>query len=180
MENAERRKAAYVHAYRHARDPSKVDDLLQTACMKVLAGDWPWDREKRADLVEHLSFVMWSLGDRHRKSADARRMKLHDAPEDEDRLRDASADDRDADSHLERKLTRWMGGLRKDRANDPQCLRLLDSFESGFLRVEEQRVDTGWKLEDVRRVRRRLFDRAAIVMRTTPDDSGAYDVQGAP
>ena len=186
MKDADRLKHLYALGQRFARDPAKVDDLVQTACLKVLAGDRPWHREERADLVDHLGAVMWSTSDHDRRSADARRQQLHDGPDDEARVRDARGDaetrnlEEAVDRRVERKLGRWLGGLRKDRAKDAECLRLLECFEKGMLKAPQQVAETGWPLADVRRVRRRLFDRAEVVMRTQPDDSGAYDAQGAP
>jgi hypothetical protein len=180
MTSADRHNHLFAIGLRLARDPAKVDDLVQTACLKVLTGDRPWDIEERPDLVHHLGAVMWSTSDHDRNRADNRRQKLHDDPDDEALVRDPRGDDKAADERIERKLGRWMGALRKDRAKDEECLRLLDSFETGCLKVAQQREDTGWSLADVRRVRRRLFDRAAIIMRTHPDDSGAYDRQEAP
>jgi hypothetical protein len=80
---------------------------------------------------------------------------------------------------MEQRLGRWLVALRKDRVDDGESMTLLDSFERGVLAAADQVADTGWHIDDVRRVRRRLFDRPAIVMQTHPDDSGQYVARGA-
>jgi hypothetical protein len=179
LASADRRKKLYDYAMRFGRTKERADELVNTACVKALGGDRKWNREEYPDLVDFLGSAMFSTRGHDLERADNRRQQLHDGPDDEDRVRDASGDEKEADERTERKLVRWLGALRKDRANDKECLRLLESFEKGCLKAAKQAEETGWKVPVVRRVRRRLFDRAEVVMRTTPDDSGAYDTQEA-
>lgn len=179
LSTADRLKKLYAFAMKFGRTKERADELVNTACVKVLGGDRVWNREEYPDFVDFLGSAMYSTSGHQRNSADNRRQQLHDDPDAEDDVRDPSDDAKEADARIERKLVRWLGALRKDRAKDPECLRLIDAFEAGVLRAAKQVDDTGWKIADVRRVRRRLFDRAAVVMRTTPDDSGAYDTQEA-
>jgi len=180
-----RRRKLYALALRFGRTPDRADELVNTACTKVLGGDRPWNPETYPDLVDHLGGCMSSIEYDDRTRADARRQRLHADPDDESRVRDDRGDaetrnlEAAEDGRAERKLARWLRALRADRAQDPEGLRLLVCFERGMLKAPEQVADTGWKLPDVRRVRRRLFDRAEIVMRTEADDSGAYDAKEA-
>jgi hypothetical protein len=183
LQNEGRKKSLYALATRFARGTQGADDLIQTACEKLLGGDRQWNREEYPHLLDQLGSIMSSTSDHQRNSADARRTKLHDGPDDEERVRDARGDaetrnvEEAAERRIEQRLDRWIKALRKDRVDDPESLQLLDCFEKGIRKAARQREDTGWSIEDVRRVRRRLFRRADVVMRTVPDDSGAYPAQ---
>jgi hypothetical protein len=186
LASPDRKKKLYAYGMRFGRTQDRANELVNTACVKSLGGERPWDPQKYPDLVDHLGSAMSSIGSNERTGGDARYQKLHDGPDDESRVRDdrGDAETRNlaeaGEQRVERKLARWLKGLRTDRAKDAECLRLLDCFEKGLLKAPQQVAETGWPLADVRRVRRRLFDRAEIIMRSHPDDSGAYDVQEAP
>lgn len=185
LKDAERKKKVYAFATKFARGSTTADDLFQTACVKLLSGKTPWRRSTHADLVAHLGSVMYTTADHARTSADARRQRKFHTPEEETGVADERAGaqeqllDDEAERRMEQKLGRWLVALRKDRAGDGEAMTLLDSFERGVLEAAKQVDDTGWPIDDVRRVRRRLFDRAAVVMQTHPDDSGQYVARGA-
>jgi hypothetical protein len=117
------------------------------------------------------------------RSADARRQRHFHADGEEERVRDDRDGaeqqllDDEAERRAARKLGRWIGALRVDRKDDRESTRLIDCFEDGQLTAAEQVTATGWPIGDVRRVRKRLFDRAEIVMKGNPDDSGPFPPQ---
>ena len=180
-----RMRSLVLLATRFARGNDTPDDLINTACVKVLSGATPWRRDVHPDLVEHLGSVMSANASNTRTSADARRQRKFHTPEEETRVRDDRAGaeeqllDDEAERRMEQRLGRWLVALRRDRVDDGESMTLLDSFERGVTEAAKQVDDLGWHIDDVRRVRRRLFDRAAIVMRDNPDDSGQYIARGA-
>ena len=185
LEDAARKKRLYLLAKRFARGGETPDDVIGTLCVKLLSGKTPWRRDEHPDLLDHLGSVMSATASNLLTSADARRQRKFHTPEEETRVRDGRAGaeeqllDDEAERRMEQRLGRWLVALRKDRADDGESMTLLDSFERGVLAAADQVADTGWHIDDVRRVRRRLFDRAAIVMQTHPDDSGRYIARGA-
>ena len=185
LKDPERKKKLYGLAAGFARGSVSADDLFHTALVKLLSGKTPWRTSTHPDLVAHLGSVMFTITDHATKSADARRQRKFHTPEEEERVRDdgAGADvrllDDEAERRMEQRLGRWLVALREDRADDPESLAMLDSFARGALAAAAQVDDLGWHIDDVRRVRRRLFDRAAIVMQNNPDDSGQYVARGA-
>jgi len=180
LRDAARGKDLFRVARTFARDDDGAQELINSACVKLLSGERARNRDEYPDLVKQLGSIMMSLRSNARTSADARYQRLHDGPDDEERAPDAGGDAQTRnlqaarDERTELKLRYWMRALRADRVSDPQSLRLLDCFEAGILRAADQQKETGWPIRDVRRVRRRLFDRAEIVMRTHPDDSGKF------
>jgi hypothetical protein len=180
-----RKEKLFAHAARFARGSETPDDLLNTACIKLLSGTTPWRRSTHPDLVAHLGSVMFTIANHAKTSADARRQRKFHTPEEETRVPDTrdGADvqllDDEAERRMEQRLGRWLVALRKDRADDSECQALLDSFERGVTEAAKQVDDLGWDIDDVRRVRRRLFERAETVMRENPDDSGQYVARGA-
>ena len=158
---------------------------MNTACVKLLSGKTPWRRSTHPDLVRHLGSVMFTIAHNDRTSAYVRRNRLRADPDDEDRARDDRAGaeeqllDHEAERRKEKRLGRWLGGLREDRRDDPESTALIDCFESGVLTPAEQVKATGWPIERVRRVRERLFARAEIVSDASPDSSGPYAAPGA-
>lgn len=185
LKDPRRKEKLFALAVHFAHGAQDAQDLLHTACIKLLSGKTPWRRSTHPDLVAHLGSVMYTTADHGRTSADARRQRKFHTPEEETRVRDtrAGADeqllDDEAERRMEQRLGRWLVALRRDRADDSQSMTLLDSFERGVTEAAKQVDDLGWHIDDVRRVRRRLFDRAAIVMRENPDDSGQYIARGA-
>ena len=135
--------------------------------------------------MQHLGSVIFTIADNARTSAYARRQKPFREPEDEEAIEDdrAGAEEQLLDDEAERRtvkrLGKWMGVLRRDRAGDEEGTALLDWFERNVLTAAEQVTATGWAIEKVRRVRRRIFDRAEIVMRDNPDESGDHAARGA-
>jgi hypothetical protein len=174
----------YALALRFGRTKERADELLQTACVKLLSGKRTWDPEQTPDLADAVGGVMASLSS-HEYTAAPRLEKLQDDPDVELHAPDRGGDaetrnlQESAERRVERRLERWMGSLRADRAGDAEALRLLDCFSRGVVKAAEQVAETGWRLNDVRRVRRRVFDRAEIVMQRHPDDSGAFAVEEA-
>ena len=179
-----RKKSLFLLAKRFARAGQTPDDLIDTACVKLLSGATPWRRDKHDDLLEHLGSVMSAVASNTRTSADARRQRKFRDEEEEERVRDdrAGAEEQLLGDEEERltaqRLGRWMGALREDRAGDAECSALLDCFERGVLTAAAQVTATRWPIEDVRRVRRRLFDRAEIVMQANLDDGGEHPARG--
>jgi len=185
LRDADRKKRLYLLAKRFARGNETPDDVIGTVCVKLLSGKTPWRRDEHPDLLDHLGSVMSATASNLLTSADARRQRKFHTPEEETRVPDRRAGaeeqllDDEAERRMEQRLGRWLVALRKDRADDGEAMTLLDAFERGVIDAADQVADTGWDIEDVRRVRRRLFDRAAIVMQTHPDDSGRYIARGA-
>ncbi len=185
LRDAGRKKSLFLLAKRFARGNETPDDLINSACVKLLSGKTPWRRSVHADLVEHLGSVMSANASNARTSADARRERKFHTPEEETRVPDDRAGaeeqllDDEAERRLEQRLGRWLVALRRDRADDGEAMTLLDSFERGVTEAAAQVVDTGWSIDDVRRVRRRIFDRAEIVLKSNPDDSDQYLARGA-
>jgi hypothetical protein len=184
LADADQRRRVYALAVRAGR-AERASDLVNAACVKLLAGERAWDRDESPDLVSHLGGIMASLASNERTGGAARRMQLHGDPDSEERAPDGRGDaesrnlEEARERRVEQRLERWLAALRTDRGSDPQSLRLIDCFERGVLKAADQVRDTGWQLADVRRVRRRLFDRAALVMRAHPDDSGTFAAQEA-
>ena len=185
LRDADRKKRLYLLAKRFARGNETPDDVIGTVCVKLLSGKTPWRRDEHPDLLDHLGSVMSATASNLLTSADARRQRKFHTPEEETRVPDRRAGaeeqllDDEAERRMEQRLGRWLVALRKDRADDGEAMTLLDAFERGALAAADQVADTGWDIEDVRRVRRRLFDRAEIVMKGHPDDSGQYVARGA-
>jgi len=181
----DRKKKLFAHAAKFARGALTADDLVNTACVKLLSGKTPWRRSTHPDLVAHLGSVMYTITNHATSSADARRQRKFHTPEEETRVPDTrdGADvqllDDEAERRMEQRLGRWLVALRKDRADDGECQSMLDSFERGVTEAAKQVDDLGWPIDDVRRVRRRLFERAEIVARDNPDDSDQYVARGA-
>jgi hypothetical protein len=172
-------------ALRVARAPADAEDLIQTACEKLLSGERARNRDEYPELVAQLGSIMSSEGSHAGASADARHQRLHADPDDEGRAPDERGDAETrnlreaADQRTERKLAYRFHGLRAACAGDPQCLRLVDCFEAKQITAAAQQTATGWPLADVRRVRRRVFYRAEQVRREQPDDSGRFAVPEA-
>jgi hypothetical protein len=180
LTDAHRSKDLFRVARTFVRDDDGAQELINSACVKILAGERARNREEYPDLVKQLGSIMMSLHSNTKTSADARYQRLHDGLDDELRVPDTSGSaetlnlQQATDQRTAGKLRYYLRALREDRAKDPQSLRLLDCFEENILRAKDQQEKTGWPIKEVRRVRRRLFDRAEIVMRTHPDDSGKF------
>jgi DNA-directed RNA polymerase specialized sigma24 family protein len=185
LKDRDRKKKLYALAAGFARGSQTADDLVNTAVMKLLSGATPWRTSKHPDLVAHLGSVMFTVADHVRTSADARRQRKFHTPEEEDGVRDdrAGAQEQLLDDEAERrtvqKLGRWMRTLREHSADDRESLGVLDCFARDILKPAAQATELGWRIEDLRRVRKRLLERAETVMRDHPDDSGQYVARGA-
>ncbi len=185
LRDPSRMRRLVLCATRLARRSDTANDVINSACLKLLSGATPWRREVHADLVDHLCSVMSANTSNALTSADARRQRKFHTPEEETRVPDTrdGADvqllDDEAERRMEQRLGRWLVALREDRADDRECQSMLDSFERGVTEAAKQVDDLGWHIDDVRRVRRRLFERAEIVARDNPDDSDQYVARGA-
>jgi DNA-directed RNA polymerase specialized sigma24 family protein len=185
LKSAERKKKLYALARGFAHGAMSADDLMNTACVKLLSGKTPWRRSTHPDLVGHLGSVMATIADHDHKSAYTRRQRLRRDPAEEERAKDDRAGaeeqllDVEAERRKGRRLVRWLGALREERKDDSEVTTLVDCFEKGAVTAAEQVDETGWPIERVRRVRRRLFETAEKIMDQSPDSSGPYAAPGA-
>ncbi|HEY1696864.1 MAG TPA: hypothetical protein VGG39_32115 [Polyangiaceae bacterium] len=162
-------------------DPSA---LMSEACVKLLSGRTPWRRSTHPELLDHLGSVMFTIVDHMRTSAHARRVVLFDEADGDEQVPDGGGGapgaeyDAEDERRMVHRLGRWMRKLREDRADDRDALAMLDAFEAGAVTAAEQVPHLRWSIERVRRVRRRLFDRADLVAKGDPDGGGPRSAGG--